>query len=86
MDPISWQWVANFGFAAVVAMYVLVRLEPNFKQSIGEMSKRLDLTIRSFDRTVKLLTIVVAKQAGMTRKELDDLDRDFIDPSEGGHC
>jgi hypothetical protein len=42
----QYQWLANFGFAAVVAGYVLMRIEP----SIKELTK-----------TVSVLTIVVAK-------------------------
>lgn len=42
----QYQWLANFGFAAVVAGYVLMRIEP---------------AIKELTRTVSVLTIVVAK-------------------------
>lgn len=42
--------VANYGFPAIVAAYVLVRIEP---------------TIRELTKTVSVLTIVVAKSVGM---------------------
>lgn len=33
MPDLQWmQWVGNFGFAAIVALYVLVRLEPCIKR------------------------------------------------------
>lgn len=46
----DYQWLANFGFAAIVAFYVLARLEP----SIKELTK-----------TVTLLSIIVAKSSGL---------------------
>lgn len=47
--------LANYGFPAVVAAYVLVRLEP---------------IIRNLEKSVTVLTAVVAKSAGMN---LDDI-------------
>lgn len=43
------QWLANFGFAAIVAMYVLLRLEP---------------TIKRLTEAVWSLAIIVAKATG----------------------
>lgn len=50
----QYQWLANFGFAAVVAFYVLVRLEP---------------AIKELTRSVNLLTIVVAKSNNIDLEE-----------------
>ena len=54
------QWLGNFGFAAIVAMYVLVRLEP---------------CIRELQKSVTLLTIVIAKTSGV---DYEDIRRDFV--------
>jgi len=56
VEGTTWQWIAQFGFAAVVAMYVLMRLEP---------------TIKELDKTVRLLTIVVAKSSGLDVHEIE---------------
>lgn len=48
------QWLANFGFAAVVAFYVLARLEPALKE---------------LSRTVGLLSIIVAAIGGVDYEE-----------------
>ena len=55
----SYQWLANFGFAAVVAMYVLIRLEPS---------------IRELQKSVTLLTVVVARSSGI---DYEKIKRDF---------
>jgi len=49
------QWLANFGFAAVVAMYVLLRLES---------------TIRELTKAVQKLTILVAKSTGQDIEQI----------------
>ncbi|MTI82573.1 MAG: YvrJ family protein [Firmicutes bacterium] len=49
------QWLANFGFAAVVAGYVLVRLEP---------------ALKDLNKSVNLLAIVVAKTNGVDYEEV----------------
>lgn len=49
------QWLAQFGFAAVVAIYVLARLEP---------------TIREQTKAITLLTIVVARATGQDTEAL----------------
>jgi hypothetical protein len=54
------QWLANFGFAAVVAGYVLMRLEP---------------AIKELNKTVTLLTIVVARMSG---QDYDTIRREFM--------
>lgn len=46
----DYQWLINTGFAALVAWYVLTRLEPAIKQ---------------LDRTVGLLAVIVAKSSGI---------------------
>jgi len=51
----QYQWLVNTGFAAVVAWYVLTRLEPS---------------IRQLERTVNLLAIVVAKSSGIDYDEV----------------
>jgi len=51
----EYQWLINSGFAAIVAWYVLTRLEPS---------------IRQLERTVNLLAIVVAKSSGIDYDEV----------------
>lgn len=51
----EYQWLINSGFAAIVAWYVLTRLEPS---------------IRQLERTVHLLAIVVAKSSGLDYDEV----------------
>jgi len=51
----EYQWLINSGFAALVAWYVLTRLEPS---------------IRQLERTVNLLAIVVAKSSGIDYDEV----------------
>ena len=51
----QYQWLVNTGFAAVVAWYVLTRLEPS---------------IRQLERTVNLLAIIVAKSSGIDYDEV----------------
>lgn len=46
--------VANYGFPMVVAFYLLMRLEP---------------LIRELQKTVNVLTVVVAKQGGVDIEE-----------------
>lgn len=46
----DFQWLANFGFSAVVAMYVLVRIEPALKE---------------LTKTVSLLSVIVARSSGL---------------------
>ena len=57
----QYQWLANFGFAAVVAFYVLARLEP---------------AIKELNKTVGLLAIVVARSGGVdydqTKREFEN--------------
>lgn len=50
----DYQWLANFGFAAVVAMFVLLRLET---------------AIRELTRTVNTLALLVAKSTGQNLEE-----------------
>ena len=52
------QWLANFGFAAVVAMYVLLRLES---------------TIKELTKAVQKLTILVAKSTGQDVEQISTL-------------
>ena len=52
------QYLMNFGFAAIVAMYVLVRLEP---------------TIRQLSRQIHLNTIVLARISGQDPAEVEKL-------------
>jgi hypothetical protein len=54
----DYQWLMNFGFAAVVSGYLLMRIEP----SIKELTK-----------TVNLLTIVVARTSGVDIEELRNI-------------
>jgi hypothetical protein len=54
----QYQWLANFGFAAVVAFYLLIRLEP---------------AIKELTKTVNLLAIVVAKSNGVDLDEVKKL-------------
>src|SRR5690606_32547891 len=51
----AYQCLINSGFAAIVAWYVLARLEPS---------------IRQLERTVNLLAIVVAKSSGIDYDEV----------------
>lgn len=51
----EWQWLAQFGFSAVVAGYVLIRLEP---------------LIREQTKAITLLTIVVARATGQDMDSL----------------
>lgn len=51
----DYQWLINSGFAALVAWYVLTRLEPS---------------IRQLERTVNLLAIIVAKSSGIDYDEV----------------
>lgn len=51
----QYQWIVNTGFAAIVAWYVLTRLEPS---------------IRQLERTVNLLAIIVAKSSGIDYDEV----------------
>lgn len=46
----QFQWLANFGFAAVVAGYVLMRLEP---------------AIKDLNKSVTLLSIIVARSSNL---------------------
>jgi hypothetical protein len=55
---------ANFGFAALVAGYVLVRIEPALKE---------------LNKTVTLLSIVVARSSGL---DYAQIRKDF----DGNHC
>ena len=51
----DYQWLANFGFAAVVAMYVLLRLES---------------TIKELTKAVQRLTVLVAKSTGQDIEQI----------------
>jgi len=51
----NWEWLANFGFAAVVAIYALTRLE----KTIKEMTRQLSLN-----------TIVLARATGQNLDQL----------------
>ena len=48
----------NYGFPMVVAGYLLVRLEP---------------TIRELQKSITSLTIVVARQNGMDKDEINEI-------------
>ena len=65
MSSTDIQWLANFGFAAVVAGYLLLRIEP---------------AISRLDKSIRLLTIVVARSSG---QDPDQVERDFM--ANGGH-
>jgi hypothetical protein len=52
------QLAANYGFPMVVAGYLLVRLEP---------------TIRELQKSITSLTIVVARQSGMNKEEIEEI-------------
>lgn len=54
----QYQWLANFGFAAVVAFYLLWRIEP---------------TIKELTKTVSALTLVVAKIGGVDMEDVNKL-------------
>ena len=54
----DYQWLMNFGFAAIVACYLLTRIEP----SIKELTK-----------TISLLTVVVARTSGIDIEELRNI-------------
>lgn len=49
---------SNYGFPMVVAGYLLLRLEP---------------TIRDLQRSINLLSLIIAKQSGIELDELGDL-------------
>lgn len=49
---------ANYGFPMVVAGYLLVRLEP---------------TIKDLQKSITCLTIVVARQSGMDKDEINEI-------------
>lgn len=59
LQAVNWQSMANFGFAAVVTWYVLTRLEPAIKQ---------------LERSVNLLSIIVAKSSGI---DYDEVRREY---------
>ena len=54
----DWQAVANFGFAALVAFYLLVRLEA---------------TIKELSRQIHLNTTVLARISGQDINEVKEL-------------
>ena len=56
----DYQWLANFGFAAVAFFYVLGRIEP---------------AINRLDKSIRLLTLVVAKSTG---EDPAQIERDYI--------
>lgn len=49
---------SNYGFPMVVAGYLLLRLEP---------------TIRDLQKSINLLSLIIAKQSGIELEELGDL-------------
>ncbi len=62
----QYQWLANFGFAAVVAGYVLVRLEP---------------AIRQLQKSITVLTVVVAQTSGVDYEKA----RKMVEGSNGDY-
>jgi len=52
------QFIATVGFPAAIAIYVLVRMEPR---------------IASLEKTIKVLTVVVAKTQGIDMEEAERL-------------
>ena len=86
MGPTDWQWIANFGFAAVVATILLLRIEPTIKHNTEKVMKAISTNgdrtteaITAMARTVTLLTVVLAKANGV---DYDQVRKDYIDGSE----
>ena len=52
----------NYGFPMVVAGYLLLRLEP---------------TIRDLQKSINLLSLIIAKQTGVGMDELSDLMKKY---------
>jgi len=57
MDEI-FKLVSNYGFPMVVAGYLLIRLEP---------------IIRELQKSITVLTVVVARQGGMGVEEINEI-------------
>ncbi len=57
MDEI-FKLVSNYGFPMVVAGYLLIRLEP---------------IIRELQKSITVLTVVVARQGGMMVEEINEI-------------
>ncbi len=53
---VEYQWLANFGFAAIIAVYALVRLEK---------------TVQAMTRQLKLNTIILARITGQDYQQVE---------------
>ena len=62
----EYQWLANFGFAAVVAGWLLVRFEKTIQTMTAQM--------HTMTRQIWLNTVVLAKIAGQS---LEDIEKEF---------
>lgn len=54
---------SNYGFPMVVAGYLLLRLEP---------------TIRDLQKSINLLSLIIAKQSGVELEEVGNLIESYI--------
>lgn len=59
--------VSSYGFPMVIAIYLLVRIEP---------------LIRSLTRSVDTLTMMIALQSGVKVKDFDDLKKMAVEKAD----
>lgn len=76
----EYQWIANFGFAAVIAWYALTTLNATIKDSAIKHEK----AIASMTRQLKLNSIILARISG---QDFYQIEKDFDANGNGnGGC
>ena len=55
-------FIQQVGFPIFVAVYLLLRLEP---------------TVHKLDKTIRVLTLVIAKNNGYNESDIEDLEKEY---------
>jgi len=66
----EYQWLANFGFAAVIAWYALTTLNATIKDSANKHER----AIAGMTRQLKLNSIILARISG---QDFSQIEKDF---------